>query len=88
MTEVPYDKVGLVWYVTWCIPIQTTGVDSSRIFDLTQSVLQMHGLYNTIITNYGNIEYALDPVWSITASIIAANCVYLLVQVRHGLTSV
>jgi hypothetical protein len=77
-------KVGLVWYVTRWDLIHANNVDSSRLFDLAQSVLQMQGLYNILISNYGNIENALNPIFTLDASIVAAAFVYALVQVRHG----
>jgi len=51
-----------------------------RFFDFGQSIFQLHGLYNILITNYGNITAALNPIWTINMSIFWAGLVYASVQ--------
>jgi hypothetical protein len=67
--------------------IHSNDADTSRIFDFLQTVFQKRGLYIILITNYGNIESALNPIWTLDASLIAAAFVYALVQVRNCLTN-
>jgi hypothetical protein len=52
-----------------------------RFFDFGQTVFQLHGLYFTLITNFGNIDRVVNPVWTIPSSVAWAAFVYALVQV-------
>jgi len=50
------------------------------LFDCGQSIFQVHGLFDVLITNFGNIFSAMNPIWTINTSLVWGAFVYALVQ--------
>ena len=63
------------------------GLPLSRFCDLGQTVFQLHGLYSVLVSNFGDLNNILDPVFTVKASLLWAAVVYALVQVSHHTTT-
>ena len=51
--------------------------------DLAQTVFQIHAIYHTLINNFGNLNAAIDLVWSEQTFPFFAFLIYAAVEVAY-----